>query len=47
MTLTEKESVKGIKAIEKEFPGMGIKLKEAGLITESKYKVPTVRSIKI
>jgi len=45
MTLTEKESVKGIKAIEKELPGMGIKLKEAGLITESKYKTPKVRRL--
>lgn len=47
MSLTEKETVKGLKAIEKEFPGMGIKLKEAGLITESKYKTPKIRSIGI
>lgn len=46
MAHVEKETPKGIKEIEKQFPEFATKLREAGLITQSKYKTPKIRGLK-
>lgn len=46
MASIEKETPKGIKEIRKHFPDFADKLIEAGLVSQSKYKKPTVRKIK-